>query len=346
MYVHEYIRMSHDLCVIYDVCIYVCMWISHIYICVCVYVCVYVNESWLMYTSRDSSTHSYVWRDPIMNVMTSAYVTSLVRVCMLQCVAVCYKCVEVCWNVLQCVVVYMSDAYVTSPARIWHNSYVWRDKLIYVAWPIHMCDMTHSYISRLMHMWHVLCVCITLYSHVCHDSHNSCTCPCDVFTWVAWLTCLVRMRHTATHCNTLQLTAAHCNIVQHTAAHCNTLQHTATHCNTLQHTATHMCDMTHTSRAYASWSVRRCAIHESHVGMSICVPWLTRLMYMPYDLSTCVTWLTRLVRTQHTATHCNALQHTATHCNTHVWLYSHVSCVRVTLYSHLWIQVFIWGGYD
>jgi len=57
------------------------------------------------------------------------------------------------------------------------------------------------------------------------------------------------VRHTATHCNTLQHTATHCNTLQHTATHCNTLQrleqvidtlqHTATHCNTLQHTATH-----------------------------------------------------------------------------------------------------------
>jgi len=43
----------------------------------------------------------------------------------------------------------------------------------------------------------------------------------------------MRVNHTATHCNTLQLTATH---LQHTATHCNTLQHTAitaTHCNTL-----------------------------------------------------------------------------------------------------------------
>ena len=59
------------------------------------------------------------------------------------------------------------------------------------------------------------------------------------------------VKHTASHCITLQHTATHCNtlqhrntgiprhIVQHTASHCITLQHTATHCNTLQHTATH-----------------------------------------------------------------------------------------------------------
>ena len=53
------------------------------------------------------------------------------------------------------------------------------------------------------------------------------------------------LRHTATHCNTLQHTVhihstdAQFRASEHTATHCSTLQHTATHCNTLQHTATH-----------------------------------------------------------------------------------------------------------
>ena len=36
------------------------------------------------------------------------------------------------------------------------------------------------------------------------------------------------LKHTATHCNTVQHT------IKGTATHCNTLQRTATHCNTLQ----------------------------------------------------------------------------------------------------------------
>ena len=87
-----------------------------------------------------------------------------------------------------------------------------------------------------------------------------------------------RLRHTATHCNTLHVTR--CNnktsTLQHTATHCNTLntlQHNAvtTWYNTLRHTWTHY--MQHAS----------------------------------------TTWCSTL---QHTATHCNTLQHTATHCNT------------------------------
>jgi len=46
---------------------------------------------------------------------------------------------------------------------------------------------------------------------------------------------LLLIRHTETHCNTLQHTAIHFKTLQH-ILHCNTLQHTATYCNTLQHT--------------------------------------------------------------------------------------------------------------
>ena len=51
------------------------------------------------------------------------------------------------------------------------------------------------------------------------------------------------LRHTATHCNTLQCTATQNSGMDMgwtlELTHCDTLQHTATHCNTLRHTATH-----------------------------------------------------------------------------------------------------------
>ena len=55
------------------------------------------------------------------------------------------------------------------------------------------------------------------------------------------------LRHTTTHCNTLQYTATHYDTLRHTATHCNTLQHTATHCDTLRHTATHCDTLRHTA---------------------------------------------------------------------------------------------------
>jgi len=64
---------------------------------------------------------------------------------------------------------------------------------------------------------------------------------------------LVRLQHTATHCNTLQTlqhtanTATHIIKLQHTATRCDTLQHTATHSITLQHTATRCATLCHTA---------------------------------------------------------------------------------------------------
>jgi len=127
------------------------------------------------------------------------------------------------------------------------------------------------------------------------------------------------MRHTATHCNTLQYAVTRCNTLHHTATRCNTaicneerymlqheivrqtdilkswlsmgfttynksntLQHPATHCNTLQHTATHCNTLQHTAR------------HRD----------------TPQDTATHRN--TQL----HTATRCNTLQHAATHPHT------------------------------
>jgi len=125
------------------------------------------------------------------------------------------------------------------------------------------------------------------------------------------------VKHTATHCNTLQHTATHCNshIRRGTLhymklgkkkkresskcnyyinspgamvkAHCNTLQHTATHRNTLQHTATHCNTLQH-----------------SHMSRNSCM----------HECS-----LTHCSTLQHGAVHCNTLQHTE-HTTTHAYV--------------------------
>jgi len=77
-------------------------------------------------------------------------------------------------------------------------------------------------------------------SHVpLFNASTNLSCTCNII--------LVRLQHTATHCNTLQHTATHCNTLQHTATHCNTLQYTAIQCNILQHTATHCNTLHHTA---------------------------------------------------------------------------------------------------
>jgi len=123
------------------------------------------------------------------------------------------------------------------------------------------------------------------------------------------------VKHTATHCNTLQCTATHCNTrdrytcethcntLQHTAMHCNTLQHTwlihqwntlqhtATHCNALQHTATHVTD----------------------------------------------------TPVKHIATHCNTLQCTATHCNTRDWYTCGTRLTYMSSISGMRRLSYMWG---
>jgi len=139
------------------------------------------------------------------------------------------------------------------------------------------------------------------------------------------------MKHTATHCNTLQYIATLCNSLQRTATHYNTqgffgaviigsfvcslvvneirpefgspLDHsfsvvddvftvTATHCNTLQHTATHCNTLQHTAKQ------------------------LDTLRYTATHCNTLQHAATRCNTLQHAATRCNTLQHAVTRCNT------------------------------
>ena len=114
---------------------------------------------------------------------------------------------------------------------------------------------------------------------------------CRIYSSLSQDICIVSrepcMRHSATHCNTLQHAATHRNRTDFSmmslsvrrnivATHCNTLQHTTAHCNTLQHTAK--------------------KIHHT-------APHCTTLHYTSTHCTT----------PQLTATHCNTLQHTATH---------------------------------
>jgi len=125
---------------------------------------------------------------------------------------------------------------------------------------------------------------------------------------VCWCACAIclKLKYTATHCNTLPHTATHCHALQHylvclgpmcscsrrrciyvliqIATNYNILQHTATHCHALQYIVIH-CNTT-----WCAW--HWCALARGE-GVFVC----------PY-------------KSPQITTHCHALQPTATHRNT------------------------------
>ena len=95
-------------------------------------------------------------------------------------------------------------------------SYVWHDSFTHVTWLIHVCDVTHSYVTTLIHMCDVTNLYLTWLIHtrhhwfICDTTSSYVTCLIFVHSWPRE-TCCIALQHTATHCNILQHTAAHCN---------------------------------------------------------------------------------------------------------------------------------------
>jgi len=199
----------------------------------------------------------------------------------------------------------------------WCHIYAWVTS--HISWPIDIAPvkwvMSHMNASRHTFEWVMSHIAVFVaHWYGTHDAAHCCTLQQHPATHTHPCIRLGNklMKHTATHCNTLQHAATHCNALQHTVAHCNThicvdasmirwrntLQHTATNCNTLQHTATHCNTLQHTA---------------AHCNTHICVD------------TSMIRWRNTL---QHTATNCDTLQHTATHCHTEIitWLVCITHC--------------------
>jgi len=81
----------------------------------------------------------------------------------------------------------MTHSYVTwlMHMRDMTHSYVWHDSFICVIWIIRACAITHSYVTWPVHMWHDSFICVTRLIHMCDMIHSYMW--HDSFIRVTWL---------------------------------------------------------------------------------------------------------------------------------------------------------------
>ena len=135
------------------------------------------------------------------------------------------------------------------------------------------------------------------------------------YTDQKWSTKYVYIRYITLH----YVTNCIMRHMRHTATHCNTLQHTATHCNTLQHTATH-CVMRHLRHTV---SLNTCDILFHTTSVTLCH-------------ETCVTQCMYIHTVMRHVWHsvCTYMQSWDMCDTVYVHTYSHQKCVTQCMYIH------------
>jgi len=169
-----------------------------------------------------------------------------------------------------------------------------------------------------------------------NDSYVVSQCPYvwhDSFVCVPWHSCIYDLssKHARKDFFTWCFPGIAFLCVKHSATHCNTLQHTATHCNTLQHTATHyVC-------AYPWFRIRVCEIIHFYV-------WNRSFLRVTWLIPTCD--MTHFYVWNHSFLRVTWLIPTCNMTHSYVW---HDSFLRVTwliptckmTHSYVWHDSFL-----
>jgi len=187
------------------------------------------------------------------------------------------------------------------PGNVWHDSF------ICVTWLIHMCDITHSYVSFNMslvwriqcvthcpgNVWHDSFICVTWLIHMCAMTHSYvCHDPCIRVTWLIHVRDMTQhkplswMSHSTRSgmCDTLMpLAVCVCDmtysLVWHTdAAHCVCMWHDLFTCVTRWCCSLCWC---------VTWPIYMC---DMLMPLAVCVCDMTHSSVW-HDVFICVTWL-------------------------------------------------------